>query len=31
MLRPPVTDPIERSKGFMFALLSYYKDHIALE
>lgn len=28
---PSVTDPIERSKGFQFALLSYHKDRKALE
>lgn len=28
---PSVTDPIERSKGFEFALLSYHRDRAALE
>jgi hypothetical protein len=28
---PSVTDPIERSKGFEFALLSYHRDREALE
>jgi hypothetical protein len=28
---PSITDPIERSKGFEFALLSYHEDRKALE
>jgi hypothetical protein len=28
---PSITDPIERSKGFEFALLSYHRDRKALE
>lgn len=28
---PSVTDPIERSKGFEFALLSYHHDRAALD
>ncbi|KAI8954968.1 dimeric alpha-beta barrel [Xylaria longipes] len=28
---PSITDPIERSQGFHFALLSYHKDRQALE
>lgn len=28
---PSVTDPIERSKGFEFALLSYHRDRAALD
>ncbi|GME62109.1 uncharacterized protein K452DRAFT_313689 [Neofusicoccum parvum] len=28
---PSVTDPIERSKGFQFALVSYHQDRAALE
>jgi hypothetical protein len=28
---PSITDPIERSKGFEFALLSYHRDREALE
>ncbi|RDW68300.1 stress responsive a b barrel protein [Coleophoma crateriformis] len=27
---PSITDPIERSKGFEFALLSYHRDRAAL-
>jgi hypothetical protein len=27
---PSITDPIERSKGFEFALLSYHRDREAL-
>ncbi|KAI1128671.1 hypothetical protein F5Y10DRAFT_239989 [Nemania abortiva] len=27
---PSITDPIERSQGFQFALLSYHKDKQAL-
>lgn len=27
---PSITDPIERSKGFQYALLSYHHDHEAL-
>jgi hypothetical protein len=27
---PSITDPIERSKGFQYALLSYYHDREAL-
>lgn len=28
---PSVTDPVERSKGFEFALLSYHQDRAALD
>lgn len=28
---PSITDPIERSKGYHFALVSYHKDRKALE
>ncbi|KAK3179895.1 hypothetical protein K4F52_008730 [Lecanicillium sp. MT-2017a] len=28
---PSITDPIERSKGFHFALVSYHHDQAALE
>jgi len=28
---PSITDPIERSKGFQFALLSFHEDRAALE
>ena len=28
---PSITDPIERSKGFQFALVSYHADRAALE
>ncbi len=28
---PSITDPIERSKGFHFALVSYHRDRAALE
>ncbi|KAL1643649.1 hypothetical protein SLS58_004664 [Diplodia intermedia] len=28
---PPVTNPIERTKGFEFALISYHHDLAALE
>lgn len=28
---PSITDPIEKSKGFHFALVSYHKDRQALE
>ncbi|KAI3334007.1 dimeric alpha-beta barrel [Ustulina deusta] len=27
---PPITDPIQRSQGFHYALLSYHKDRQAL-
>ncbi len=28
---PSVTDPIERSKGYHYALVSYHKDRAALD
>lgn len=28
---PSISDPIERSKGFQYALLSYHEDRAALE
>lgn len=28
---PSISDPIERSKGFQFALLSFHQDRSALE
>lgn len=28
---PSITDPIERSKGFEFALVSYHEDRAALD
>ncbi|KAK1633818.1 hypothetical protein BDP81DRAFT_408356 [Colletotrichum phormii] len=28
---PSITDPIERSKGYQFALLSFHQDREALE